>query len=97
MQEKSRGSKKVQKQVVIYFGTGHSAGNLSLHITLKKKFNSHVMSQNKKRSLWQLESLEKNKTTSEKKIVKGQLLSQCLHLEGTHYHGDDTIFLQLLN
>ena len=55
------------------------------------------MSQNKKRSLWQLESLEKNKTTSEKKIVKGQLLSQCLHLEGTHYHGDDTIFLQLLN
>ena len=43
MQEKSRGSKKkVQKQVVIYFGTGHSAGNLSLHITLKK--NSTVMS-----------------------------------------------------
>ena len=96
MQEKSRGSKKVQKQVVIYFGTGHSAGNLSLHITLKK--NSTVMScpRIKKRSLWQLESLEKNKTTSEK-IVKGQLLSQCLHLEGTHYHGDDTIFLQLLN
>ena len=69
MQEKSRGSKKVQKQVVIYFGTGHSAGNLSLHITLKKKFNSHVMSKNKK-SLWQLESLEKNKTTSEKKSLR---------------------------
>lgn len=62
MQEKSRGSKNVQKQVVIYFGTGHSAGNLSLHITLKK-IHSHVMSQNKKRSLWQLESLEKTKTT----------------------------------
>ena len=54
------------------------------------------MSQNKKRSLWQLENLEKTKTTEEK-IVEGQLLSQCLHLEGTHYHGDDTIFLQLLN
>ena len=69
MQEKSRGSKNVQKQVVIYFGTGHSAGNLSLHITLKK--NSTVMSCPRiKKSLWQLESLEKNKTTSEKKSLR---------------------------
>ena len=70
MQEKSRGSKKVQKQVVIYFGTGHSAGNLSLHITLKK--NSTVMScpRIKKKKFVAIREFRKNKTTSEKKSLR---------------------------
>ena len=73
--------------------TGHSAGNLSLQITLKKIQHSHVMSQNEKRSLWQLGNHCKKQRPQKKKIVEDQLLSQCLHVEGTHYHGDDTIFL----
>ena len=96
MQEKSRGSKKSSKTSCNLLWYWSFCWKLVTSHYVEKKFNSHVMSQNKKRSLWQLESLKKTKPQA-KKIVKGQLLSQCLHLEGTHYHGDDTIFLQLLN